>query len=95
MFPAYCFRETFSDLLFCCLDMTQDYMNGAPNEIRTHSCKFVSRIFFFFFFCFFRFCNGLYKGHCFVLDFSSSSFLSLSQSVSLRLSCEYISPINL
>ena len=27
---------------FFCLDVAQDHMNGAPNEIRTHSCKFVS-----------------------------------------------------
>ena len=32
--------------------------------------------------CFFRFCIGLYRGHCCVIDFSSFSF-SLSQSVLL------------
>ena len=35
---------------------------------------------------FFQFFTGLYKGHCCELDFSSSSELSFSQSVSTGLS---------
>ena len=39
---------------------------------------------------FFRFCIGLYRGHCFVLDFSSSSSLPHSQCVSPGLPCGFI-----
>ena len=26
-----------------CLDVAQSHMKGAPNETRTHSCRFASR----------------------------------------------------
>ena len=28
---------------FFCLDVAQGHMKGAPNETRTHSCRFASR----------------------------------------------------
>ena len=30
-------------LSFFCLDVAQGHMKGAPNETRTHSCRFASR----------------------------------------------------
>ena len=36
----------YSNLLsffFFCLDVAQGHMKGAPNETRTHSCRFASR----------------------------------------------------
>ena len=42
MFPACCFRQRiFSNFAW------MGHMNGAPNETRTHSCRIVSRMFFF------------------------------------------------
>ena len=34
---AFSFSEAF------CLDVAQGHMKGAPNETRTHSCRFASR----------------------------------------------------
>ena len=45
--------------------MAQDHMNRAPDETQTQSCRFIILMLF-------RFCIALYRGHCFVLDFSSS-----------------------
>ena len=62
MFPACCF-------------LAQRFVNGVPNETRTHSCSSVSGMFF----------QNLYRfrGHCCVLDFFSSfsfsPFLFFSQ----------------
>ena len=47
MFPACCFPPTAY--------VAQGHVNGAPNETRTHSCMFDSRIFF-------SICMGLYRG---------------------------------
>ena len=33
----------FGNLLSFCLDVAQGHMKGAPNETRTHSCRFASR----------------------------------------------------
>ena len=61
--------------------MAQDYVNGAPNETGTRVCLLVECFFFWF-------CIDLCRGHCCVLDFfSSSSSLSLSESVSTVYAC--------
>ena len=68
MFQACCFYLT--------IYVVQDHVNGTHNEIRTHSSRFVSWMFFL------RFCIDLYRGHWCVLDFSSSSsFFSFTQNV--------------
>ena len=30
-------------IYYFCLDVAQGHMKGAPNETRTHSCRFASR----------------------------------------------------
>ena len=40
--PDYLLRVNISNLQSFCLDVTQGHMNEAPNETRTHSCRFAS-----------------------------------------------------
>ena len=36
-------QQCIGNLLSFCLDVAQGHMKGAPNETRTHSCRFASR----------------------------------------------------
>ena len=82
MFQACCFRQKkFSNLqgFFAWMCHKAIWIRNAMRLEFTHVVE-----------SFFRFSIGLYSGYCFVLNFSSSSSLSLSQSVSPVLSCGYI-----
>ena len=67
MFPACCFRQIiFSNFQVFFLDVAPGHMNNASNETQIHLCRFVSRKF-----C--KFCIGIYRGQCLMIDHSCFS----------------------